>query len=55
MLITISCIVISITAFSVTKKLMKNWKEKKTKLNCGNTTMVVLFDLSKCTRGFELA
>ena len=33
----ITCAVIFITAFSITKKPTKN--RKKTKLNCGNTTL----------------
>ena len=38
MFVTISCIVISITAFPVMKKPMKNKNKNKKKPNHGNTT-----------------
>ena len=44
MLVTIYCIVISITAFSVMKKPMEN--RKKAKLNCGNTSLHPCLDQS---------
>ena len=51
MLVTISCIVISITAFSVMKKPVNNRKKKKTELNCGNTTYSPLHTLGYHRRG----
>jgi hypothetical protein len=45
MLVTISCIVISITAFSVTKKLEKK-NLKKTEPNRGNTVQQGQFNPS---------
>jgi hypothetical protein len=42
MLVTIFCIVISITAFSVTKSQKLKQNRKKAKLNCGNTKYQLL-------------